>query len=278
MSSATSPSHPKKNALATTPWKLDDTRIGWAQTVADWFEVPYVERRGRSVAQLFRDEGSEIVIVADEPATLYHRDAPDEPLFFHPGMATQRIHALARGERDRMVEVSGLRRGDTALDATMGLGIDSLVMSHVVGPEGRVIGIESSWYLARLLELVKHRPPEKYGEVRELFAGLDIWCTDHASYLSHLPDSSIDVIFFDPMFRLPPKSLSPLNRARPFTNKTPLSDDAWQQAKRVARRCVVLKERPGFGQFERLRVKPDKSGGRFAFGVYQKEASRCFPT
>lgn len=88
----------------------------------------------------------------------------------------QRIRSLAHGERDRMIEVSGLSRGDTALDATLGLGIDSLVMSHVVGPEGRVIGIESSWYLARLLELVKHPPPETYQEVSGLLARVENIC------------------------------------------------------------------------------------------------------
>lgn len=256
--------------MATTPWKADKARRLFAHQVADWFDVPYVDRRERSVAQLFADEGADIVIVADNPASLYHRDSPEERLFFHPGIAMQRIRGLLQGHRDRMVDVAGLSRGETVLDATLGLGVDSLIMSFVVGPEGRVIGIESSWYLARLLQLAKNRPPKKYQEISGLLSRLEIVWQDHADYLSSLPDASVDVVFFDPMFRLPPQSSSHLNRARPFTNSAHLTDLAWQEAKRVARRCVVLKERPGFGEFERLRVEPDKRGGPFAFGVYKK--------
>ena len=92
---------------------------------------------------------------------------------------------------------------------------------------------------------------------------------DHAAYLAAMPDKSVDIVYFDPMFRLPIAESSGLEPLRNVANPAALSEAAVREARRVARRIVVLKENRDSGEFERLGfewVKPKKTS-KIAYGV-----------
>jgi hypothetical protein len=70
------------------------------------------------------------------------------------------------------------------------------------------------------------------------------------------------------MFRRPVKESSGIAPLRPFANTEPLQPEAVEEAARVARRSVVLKEQVDSGEFERLGFRKQvRSGANIAYGV-----------
>lgn len=265
-----------QSVICTTPTKDGPQARQRARAVAEWFGCPFVVRNERTLQRLFAEENIGTVIVADRQPKLYSMDDLAHPLFFHPGMAQQRLIRMRKGEVDRLVRVSDLSPGDVVVDATFGLGIDSLVLAAAVGCTGTVIGLESSPSLARLFTFAQATVPTPYPMVDDLLNRIEVRIGGHTKALKAMSDNSVDVVYFDPMFRQAPRSDSGLDLARPWANPEALDGEAWRHAQRVARRAVVLKERLGSGQFERFSVEPDKRTQKFAFGVWHKEVSDTY--
>ena len=61
-------------------------------------------------------------------------------------------------------------------------------------------------------------------------------------YLYTLPADSFDVVYFDPMFRIPINASSNMEPLRPISCEKPLTEATVKAALRVAP-CVVVKER-----------------------------------
>jgi len=64
---------------------------------------------------------------------------------------------------------------------------------------------------------------------------------DAHAYLRSLPSGSFDVVFFDPMFEKPKKSQPAFEMLRRFAEHAPLTPETLEEARRVARRWVVVK-------------------------------------
>lgn len=254
----------------TSPWREHQDADEIGRKLAAWFECRFVSRRSRSIPRVLSDECAEVLGVWDGRPTLYHRSNPELPLFFHPGMAQQRTAADGRGEHDRLLKVAGIRAGDLVVDATLGMGVDAMVVAYGVGPHGHVIGVESSKPLARLFKYAVDFGDPRYQAAHALLSRIQVVEGHHMAFLSELEADSVDVVLFDPMFRHPPGGPTSIDSARGLAMSDPLSSDAWKQAQRVARRCVVLKERPRSSQFARFDVLPDKPRATIAYGVWHK--------
>ena len=76
--------------------------------------------------------------------------------------------------------------------------------------------------------------------------------TDHLDYLRSLPSGSRDIVYFDPMFRDPLHDSAAIGSLRDLANGSALSAESVEEAKRVARKTVVLKEKRGSTEFARL--------------------------
>lgn len=255
--------------FVTTPRVATAAQQAIAASLATHFHAPYVARDGRSMTQLFDETGAEVIIVAGDPFRMFHREAT-HPLFFHPSMAAQRIEREARGDRDRLLRVAGVRRGDVVIDATVGLASDALVFAHAVGPSGRVVGLEEAWLLATMLQVVQRCDSRTYRDAGDLLRRVEIHHVSHLAWLQAQPSDSADVVYFDPMFRTPAEASASLAPLRPFASPRPLSSAAIEEAKRVARRCVVVKERPLSGVFRRHDLIPDLPRRKIAYGVWHK--------
>lgn len=262
------------SCVCTTPLQSGVASEQRLANLATWFDCKAVARQNRGVAQVLADEAVDALVVADLTPKLYHRDDPSHPLFFHPGMAAQRIARLQKGQPDRLVTALGLRPGQTVIDATLGLGTDSLVLAYAVGEQGRVMAIEASWLLARLFQFEQHHPGPNYRWLEPLLARIDVVIGNHTEVLTGLPARSADAVLFDPMFRLPPDRSSGIEPARNFTMPWQLDELAWQAAQRVARDAVLLKERPQSREFVRFGITPDKPRARFAYGVWHQDENR----
>ncbi|GED12895.1 class I SAM-dependent methyltransferase [Aneurinibacillus migulanus] len=239
-----------------------------AQTLACKFGVRFVERKKMSVARL-HEMSNHVLVVTDNGLRAYSKEAP-EPFFFHPGMAMLRIKRLLSGDTDVMVQACGLRKGDSFLDCTLGLAADSIVASFAVGTEGRIVGLESERIPGIIVEegLKRYESPLK--EAEEAMRRIKVVPMHHLTFLRQCENNSFDIVYFDPMFFqaiATSESIAPL---RPFANYEKLSHAAVEEAKRVARRRVVMKnhrESPDFEGFGFIRFK--RMERAFTYGIIE---------
>jgi len=256
--------------ICTTPWQVTEEGVARARAVANWFSCAYIERRNRSIAQLRLDTARAAVIVADVRPRVYHTGCPDQPLFFHPSTACQRILRMARGESDRLMRLAGIRAGDVVVDATFGLGSDSLVFASAVGAQGAVQAFEHSVILARLFTYSKQYPVQLEEPLQALLGRIALQQGDYVTWLSQQPENMVDVVYFDPMFEGAESAAGALDPLRPFADTRTLTTEAFADAQRVARRCVVVKARPDSEILRRLALRPDKLRAHVAYGVWHK--------
>ncbi|MDD4586769.1 MAG: class I SAM-dependent methyltransferase [Heliobacteriaceae bacterium] len=232
--------------------------------------VPYIPRGQHSLAFLRQEYGCSHLLVLEREG-LVLRFAGGE-FFFHPNMASLRILALQQGRKDNLVEALQLHPGDFVLDCTLGLGADALVIAYAVGNKGAVTAIESSPLIAFLVATGLAKPGAKLpAGIAEAMQRIQVVQGDHRDLLSAYPDQTFDVVYFDPMFRQPIATASGLCPLRHLADHRPVDPEVIKQARRVAKRRVVLKENRQSPEWGRL--NPNQIiGGRhatLAYGVWE---------
>lgn len=236
-----------------------------SKQISEDYQLKWVPRGNRSLVKLkMLHNQSQIVIVGDHE--LRYLDQDDHYMFFHPSMAMVRMKRLLKGEKDNMLVASLVREGDQIIDCTMGLASDAIIYSHAVGHTGKVIALESSpipYLLAREgLTTYESGVPE----LQEAMSRIQVVQVDHLEYLKSLPDRSADIVYFDPMFRQAAAG-SAMEPLRELAEHKALRIEAIDEARRVARRKVVLKEQTGSGEFTRL-------GFEYRRGTYSNRSAK----
>ena len=165
-----------------------------------------------------------------------------------------RVTAVQAGRADRLLNVSDLQPGDRFLDCTCGLGADAIVAAHAVGSDGQVDALETSALLATVvtdgMAHGDHRNPALVAAMRRVVVR-------HATaehVLATLPSQSWDVVYFDPMFDTPVEATTSLGLVRLLAAPDVPSRATLTEARRVARRCVVVKDSATGTLLERLGV------------------------
>jgi hypothetical protein len=228
---------------------------GHARERAEAWGLPWFERPAQGGLQPLL-EGPVRALLVHGGRGWVLRDAEGK-VAFSPGMATLRIKRLAHGvqQPDALVRLGELRPGDAVVDATLGLAADALVCAHVVGPGGRVLGVEASRALFLLVSegLAAAGPSAgscaveaRHGDAREVLAGM--------------PAGSAEVVLLDAMFERPRAGAPSFEALRRFAVTQPLTPELVAAARRVARRWVVIKTGRYGGELRRLGIAPVVSG------------------
>lgn len=242
-----------------------------AGRLAARLSCPLIPRRHSSLPRLKRIHGEQDVLVTTTEGLRFFPTGSGHPFFFHPSTAQIRIKRLLRGESDALAEASGAGPGDTVLDCTAGLGSDAIMFSYLTGPGGSVTALESEPLVALLVEEGMATHESGLAPLDEAMRRIKVVRADHADYLRTLADTSIDVVYFDPMFRVPIKDTSSISPLRTIADDRPLTPESVAEAVRVARRRVVLKEHRDSGEFERLGFRPQyRPYTKIAYGVIDK--------
>lgn len=257
--------------MVTTSYEEKPVHRQLAQKASQEVGGTYVPRRKRSIAELMQSyQANQVIVMADDRIYLHVEGAP-HPLYFHPHTAYMRIQQLRRGARDWLREWSGVEEGDTVLDCTLGLAKDAILFSYWVGQKGRVVGLESQAALAYVVREGMKRYRCDSQEVLEAISRVEVIHAEHLSFLRSCPDESFDLVYFDPMFRDPMWDTDSMNLIRKVANCAPLRKESIQEALRVARKKVILKERPGSAEFARLGFQQVYTkGGKIAYGILDK--------
>nr|WP_251047642.1 class I SAM-dependent methyltransferase [Planococcus sp. ISL-110] len=236
----------------------------WAARVSADLSLLQVPRNKRSIDRMHGDEGADLLVCLKERLEFYPV-GKKEPFFFHPNSAAFRTKRPL--EQDPVIEVSGLQSGDSFLDCTLGLASDSLVASQHVGEKGQVLGCESHPVLAYVvgqgLRTYKEMP-----HLIEAMKRIRVVSSDAVSFLKTLESDSIDVIYMDPMFTEEITEASNFTPLRGPADHGQLTERWVAEAKRVARKSIVLKAHFRSQDFERFgfnrRVRPNT---KFHYGV-----------
>ncbi|MGA9520797.1 MAG: class I SAM-dependent methyltransferase [Myxococcaceae bacterium] len=212
----------------------DEAQIARARAAAERWKLPFVPRSKRdSLERLLEHRAQAFVVFQRNAVELVDREGR---LQWSPGLALLRTKTMDGGGGDTLVQLAGIQPGESILDCTLGLAQDAVVAARAVGPEGRVVGLEKSLPLHVVVSegLRAFDPGPRSCRVEPV----------HADALSHLrscADRSFDRVLFDPMFARPTRSQPAFEMLRRYADHSPLTPEMLEEAKRVARRAVVVK-------------------------------------
>jgi 16S rRNA (guanine1516-N2)-methyltransferase len=183
-------------------------------------------------------------------------------------MGFVRLKRVLSGKPDPMLEASGMEEGDSVLDCTAGLGADSLVFSGKGGASSQITALESSLPLYALLKEGLRTYESHLEASDQAMRRIEVRHSHHLDYLKSLPDRSVDIVYFDPMFREPIAESASIHPLRHYANGEPLEMESVREAVRVARKTVVMKEARSSGEFERLGFTlPERGKSKITYGV-----------
>jgi 16S rRNA G966 N2-methylase RsmD len=227
--------------------------------------LTFVPRQRKSLPVLISEnEAGAVVVWEDNGPVLYMED---QKFFFHPSMAKNRISGMRHDlGYDVMAKACGIEAGDSFLDCTLGMGADAIVASYLSG--GKIVGLEKSPGISHVIKWGMRNYNSRMIWLNNAIHRIEVIQSDHLDFLKEQPDHSFDIIYFDPMFRRPLLNSQPLAPLRLLADPTPLSLEAVAEARRVARKRVVMKELVTSGEFERLGFKlfPGSKHNRIGYG------------
>ncbi|WP_233531086.1 class I SAM-dependent methyltransferase [Paenibacillus alkalitolerans] len=255
--------------VVTTPYRPSEQLERRSREVARDLGAQWVERRGMSLPKLqSRYLPEHLVVVGSDGIHWHAGGAGFQPFFFHPGLSVVRIKRLMDGQRDAMLEACGFEPGDEVLDCTAGLASDSIVFSYAGQGHSAVTALESRFPLYYVVSRGLQTYDADLPALNDAMRRIRSVHADHAAYMSALPDRSVDIVYFDPMFREPVRASSGISPLRFLADERTVSHTSVREAVRIARKCVVLKELRESGEFERLGFEPDtRNQSKIAYGV-----------
>jgi len=258
----------------TTSLRTQENDYCKAMEISFFLNIQYIARKDKDINTILSQNKLKGVLVVGQNRLTYKYNGGD--FFFHPGMAKLRINEIKNGKTDQMIKALDLNPGDSFLDCTMGLGSDSLVASYVNG-EGEVTGLESSKIISFIVKEGLSGYSKADTDIVKAMKKIKVICCDYNIYLKNQADNSVDIVYFDPMFRIPVKNSCSIEAMRPLTDGSPLSPEAIQEALRVSRQRVVVKEVRNSTEFFRLGI--DRiTGGKYSpvsYGIIKKGGGRC---
>jgi predicted methyltransferase len=256
----------QSNLIVTTARHPTPEMASIARRAAEELGGRIVPKTGHTTIRKIQSQfHTRLVLSIGQRMTLF---VDDQEIFFHPSMSVVRLKRILTGEADTLLVKSRVQPGDSILDCTLGMGADAIVFAHAAGVQGRVVGIEQSELLAFLVKEGLKRWQSDMRQLEEAMRRVEVVAMDHLSFMKRQPDRSFDVVYFDPMFRHTVKESVNFDPVRFLSVDHPLTHEAIGEARRIARKTVVLKERLSGGEFERLGFPPpDSRSSSFTYSV-----------
>ena len=262
--------------IVTTGGRTDQQTIDHARTLSEAYASPYIDRAKRSITKL-KECYKEDIIVVSRNGIAIHPLFRKEPLTFHPNMAMVRAKRMLSGETDPFIETAGIISGMHVLDCTMGLASDSIIASLATGPDGQVTALEADPLLHLLAVEGLQSFPASNQEINEAMRRIVTMNAEHHAFLASEPDDSYDIIYFDPMFSEAIDNSNAIRTVHHQTEQSGLNVETIIEARRVARRRVVMKDHwksPKFSELGFTQVKRKTSLFHYGYIDVQDEAVR----
>ncbi|TMU88328.1 hypothetical protein FGG79_01435 [Bacillus sp. BHET2] len=256
--------------FVTTCGKANLEVIDKAHQAAETLAISYIPRKKRSIRHHMTTHNQDCLVIGKERIELHRREENSEPFFFHPNSASFRIKRIMRGEKDPLIEAADLIEGMSFLDCTLGLASDSIIASHAVGEKGKVVGFEANKYISYILQNGLRDWISPLGELNSAMNRINVINGELKEELKKIPDDAFDVVYIDPMFEEAITESHGINPIRQWASYTGITREGIEEAKRVAKKRVVLKEHYQSPLFKEMGFDVLKRpSAKFHFGVIQ---------
>jgi hypothetical protein len=217
-----------------------------AERLAIELNAPFIPRHGRGFDSLFRESGAEILLVIRRDRYSLHNRRGIQ-YQFHPNLAIVRAMNFTKTGNDHYLEAAELKSGDRVIDCTLGFGCEALLASLAVGEGGQVIGLESVPELAVVTRDGMSRYHLLQRPLEEAMRRVVVLSRDYRDYLMQTLTNAVDVVYFDPFFpETLEKSTVTVGALSAFGNRAPLDYRSVIEARRVAKRRVIIKHPKSF--------------------------------
>lgn len=200
-----------------------------AQALAEQLNGVYIKRFKKTVKQLL--ELDNVLVVYQDRLVYFNQN--QQELFFHPNTAMIRI----KQNKEPLLSLVG-DKPKKILDATLGLGSDSIVLSYA-GHD--VTAIEGNNIICTIVQDGLQNYCTGIGQIDDAMRRIKTVCMHYLEYLKLQPDNAYDMIYFDPMFDIEIKESKNLNGIKEIAIYQKLTDSVIQEAKRVAREKIIVK-------------------------------------
>lgn len=256
--------------IITTGGRPDSESEQLAEDAAKVLGYPVIKRNKRSIARLQEAYGGAVLVAGANRFELY-RAGMEKPFFFHPNSAAFRLKRLLNKESDPLIEVAKLKSGDSFLDCTLGLASDSIIASFITGEKGMVTGVEADPDIAFITGRGLHSFPSASRVLVDAMRRVNVIHANAVDFLRGEPDSSWDVVYIDPMFSAPITESVNFTPLRQVGLQGSLTEEWIVEARRVCKRCVVVKDRFDSPVFEHFSIERQiRPNTKFHFGLLNK--------
>ncbi|TQR13331.1 class I SAM-dependent methyltransferase [Psychrobacillus soli] len=253
--------------IVTTAGRTNDLFIQKAKEIASELTLSYVRRQKKSMQKLQEEQQANVLVVSKERLELYVYGSTS-PFFFHPNSAAFRMKRIQNGEKDLLLEALDLQQGDRFLDTTAGLCSDSIVAAYAVGENGVVDACEKDAMIAYIVEQGLKVYETENMEMQKSMRRIQIIPQDAVDYLKQMDANSYDVVYMDPMFEEVIEESSNFQTLREAGVHDSLSDEWVEEAKRVAKKRVVLKAHFRSPMFEKYQFEQlTRLSSKFHYGI-----------
>lgn len=255
------------NTIVTTAGRTNEEYRLKAKEIANALNKPFINRQKKSVTAIQKEQLANVLVVSKERLELYIYGSTS-PFFFHPNSASFRIKRLLNGGQDPFLEAVSLNSGDLFLDTTAGLCSDSIIASYTVGETGIVHACEKEQMIAYVVDNGLRNYETNNEELLNSMRRIELIHLDAVNYMKTLPNNSYDVVYMDPMFEDIIEEASNFQVLREAGSKDTLSEEWVSEAKRVARKRVVLKAHYRSNLFNKYGFRQEvRLSSKFHFGI-----------
>lgn len=259
--------------IITTSQKAAESVKSEARRIAQCWSLDYEERGKRPLRDFF-SSGDSIAVLSGQDLCVHFNE--EQQYTFHLSMAQLRLLRLSRGEEDHLISAVQSLYGSesqsiTILDCTLGLGSDSIVMSYACS-NALIVGVEASFPIWLSTSYGLSHFDHSDEQITRALRRINTIHSDFHDVLASKPDGSIDIIYFDPMFEVPVQESPQFKPLRGHTMESTITDTVIQEAQRVARLGVIIKERPFSNVFKQYPPHQWYGGkySRIGYGVYKE--------
>jgi hypothetical protein len=264
----------RADLLVTTALKVTIATEQKAAALAAELNASAVPRQDLSLPQFFESYPLARRALVVQAGRLLLVDRSGNELFYHPNMAFPRLGNLLRGQRDVLIEATDLRPGDSVLDATLGYAAEAILCAYAVGKSGEIQGIEAVPELGVMVREGLQTVSTDLGVLNEAMRRVQVvHLGHHLEFLKNCPDNRYDVVCFDPFFeRVLDASVHMMQPLRLFGETSPLLPKAVEEARRIARRRVVVKAPRSSPLLAELHLteRVESRSGKVTYGVWRR--------
>ncbi len=247
--------------IITTAGRTSGEMVRYAKEISKEVQGRFVIRGDNSIKEIQRKEQQHVLVVGKKRMELYPVEG-DHPFFFHPNSSMFRMKRLMKSEHDPFIEATKLEEGMSVLDCTLGMASDSITASFIVGEKGKVEGIEGDPSIAYLVKKGLQQWKTGIAVCDEALRRVVVKNENYGTFLQKCEDNSFDVVYFDPMFEETIATSNGIDGMKQLALYTELTAEVIQEAKRVAKHRVVLKD-----HFRSQRFS------QFGFHVYKRKSA-----